>query len=333
MRLLIHERSYARTKAAIDRYGAAIELYVMDETGAVTHGGAPVAADQVAPEVAWTNTDIYFGEARRPFMSAVIHSPALRWVQSGAAGVDDPVFGRIVAKGAKLTTSHGQAVGMADYVMWGVLDVLQMGPERRAAQAAHQWKRGPVFREVEGSNWTVVGFGAIGQGVGRRARAFGAHVTGLRRSPGPDAAADQIASMGELHDLLPATDVLVLCLPLSADTRHIAGPEAFSRMKPGSILVNVGRGGLVDEPALLNALDHDAPGHAVLDVFAQEPLPPESPFWSHPKVTVTSHSSGITVGNAARNDAVFLDNLRRFMAGEPLMNEASAADVAASSGG
>ena len=332
MRLLIHEKSYARVKAEIDAHGAALDLYLIDDTGAVTLRGQPVAIEALAPEAAWANVDTFFSGAGRPFMAAVVASPDFKWMQSGAAGFDNPIFGRIVAQGAKLTTSHGQAVGMADYVMWGVLDLFQKGAERRAAQAAHAWTRGPVFREIEGSRWTVVGFGAIGKGVGRRARAFGAQVTGVRRSPGPDADADRIVPPSDLLAVLPDTDVLVLCTPLTAETRHVAGSEAFARMKTGSILVNVGRGGLVDEPALLAALDRGAPAHAVLDVFAQEPLPTESPFWDHPKVTLTPHASGMTVGNAARNDAIFVENLRRFLAGEPLMNEADPADVAAGAG-
>ena len=124
-------------------------------------------------------------------------------------------------------------------------------------------------------------------------------------------------------------DVLVLCAPLTAETRHIANAAVFARMQPGTVLVNVGRGPLVDEPALLAALDRDAPAHAVLDVFATEPLPADSPFWTHPKVTLTPHSSGMSLGNAARNDVLFLDNLRRFVAGEPLAHEATAEDVLA----
>lgn len=326
MRLLIYEPSFRRLEAEIAALGSAVEPLIMNKAGEVSLHGRPVAMEDVAAEAAWTNSDVFFSPAVRPFMVALLKSPDLKWVQSGAAGVDDPVFGQIVRKGARLTTSHGQAVGMADYVLWGVLDILQQGAGRRAAQAARTWTRIP-FREIAGTRWLVIGFGAIGQAVGVRARAFGAEVIGVRRNPAPDAAADRIASVSDLPALLPDADVVVLACPLTAETRGLANAPFFAAMKPDAILVNVGRGGLVDEPELLAALDRGVPGHAVLDVFEVEPLPSDSPFWGHPKVTLTPHASGMSEGNAARNDALFLENLRRYLAGERLRNEADPKDV------
>ena len=325
MRLLIHERAFGRVEAAL---GAEIEPLRVTDEGQILLAGEAISPDAAQPDIVWANADAFFSPAARTFMTAALKSTDLKWVQSGAAGFDNPVFGQFIQKGARLTTSHGQAVGMADYVLWGVLDALQGGPERRSAQAAAEWTR-YVFREIEGSRWTIFGFGAIGRGVAVRARAFGAHITAIRRNTTPDPAADRMATRADFLDLLPTTDVLVLSAPLTPDTRHVANAEAFGRMKPGSIFVNVGRGPLVDEPALLAALDQGAPAHAVLDVFETEPLPADSLFWRHPRVTLTPHSSGMSVGNAARNDALFLDNLRRFLGGQPLSNEASVADVLA----
>jgi phosphoglycerate dehydrogenase-like enzyme len=327
MRLLIYEPSYRRLQAQIDAVPG-VEALVVDATGAVTLNGAPMPAEAVDADCAWTNADVFFSPVARAFMVAMLKSPSLRWVQSGAAGFDNPVFGQIVQKGAALTTSHGQAVGMADYVLWGVLDALQGGQGRRAAQAAREWKRMP-FREVSGTHWVVVGFGAIGKGVAARARAFGARVTGVRRNQDLDPAADRIAPLAELPALLPEADVVVLACPLTAETRHMGDTAFFAAMQAGSIFVNVGRGGLVDEAALLAALDRGTPDHAVLDVFETEPLPAESRFWDHPRVTLTPHSSGMSGGNAPRNDALFLDNLARFAAGEPLVNTADPKDVLA----
>ena len=328
MRLLIYEASFRRLEAEISALGPAVEPLLMNAAGEVSLNGRPVPADAIAAEAAWTNKDVFFGPASRAFMVAMLKSPDLRWVQSGAAGFDHPVFGQIVQKGARLTTSHGQAVGMAEYVLAGVLDAFQRGPERRAAQAAHTWGRSE-FREINGSRWLVIGFGAIGQGVADRARAFGAHITGVRRNPDAHPSADRIASMADLASLLPDADVVVLCCPLTAETRHVGNAGFFGAMKPGSVLVNVGRGGLVDEPALLAALDKGVPAHAVLDVFETEPLPADSAFWDHPRVSLTPHASGVTSGQDTRNDQLFVENLRRYVTGEALLNEASPADVTA----
>jgi phosphoglycerate dehydrogenase-like enzyme len=174
-----------------------------------------------------------------------------------------------------------------------------------------------------------VGFGAIGQAVARRVRAFEGQVIGVRRREGADPLADRMLEPHQVLAALPEADVVVLSLPLTAQTTALAGQQFFSAMKPGSVLVNVGRGGLVDEAALLLALDGDAPGHVLLDVFQTEPLPEASAFWSHPKVAVTPHAAARGSGRDARGDALFLDNLGRCLRGEPLLNEANPADVPA----
>ncbi|THD77440.1 MAG: D-2-hydroxyacid dehydrogenase [Phenylobacterium sp.] len=327
MRLLIYEPSYTRLAREIATAGPTVEPVLMAADASLTLAGRPISLEDAAVEAAWANNETFFGPVARDYSLALLKSPTLKWLQSGAAGFDHPIFGQLVERGVRLATSHGQAVGMADYVLWGVLDHFQGGPGRRAAQAAHDWRRSG-FREIEGSHWLVVGFGAIGQGVAECAKAFGARVTGVRRSQAPHPAA-AIAPPDALIELLPTADVVVLCVPLTPETRHVADAAFFAAMKPRSVLVNVGRGRLVDEAALLAALDKGAPEHAVLDVFETEPLPKDSPLWDHPRVTLTPHSSGITEGQPARNDAQFLENLRRYVAGEPLLSEIDPKDVLA----
>ena len=123
---------------------------------------------------------------------------------------------------------------------------------------------------------------------------------------------------------------MVLSPPLNPATHHLANDAFFKAMKPGSVLVNVGRGGLVDEAALLPALDRGIPAHAVLDVFETEPLPPESPFWAHPRVSLTAHCSGVTGTQNERNRLLFLDNLGRYLTGQALLNQIDPKDVMAS---
>lgn len=327
MRLLIYEPGYRRLAGSIDGM-AGVEPVLIGDDGALSLNGQPIGLADAAIEAAWANHEVFQGPAAREFSVSLLKSPTLKWLQSGAAGFDHPLFGQLVGRGVRLATSHGQAVGMADYVLWGVLDHLQRGPERRDAQLERNW-RSLRFRELAGGRWLVIGFGAIGEGVARRARAFGAEVTGVRRNPDPHPDADAIAALADLPRLLPDADVVVLACPLTPQTRRLADAAFFVAMRPRSVLVNVGRGGLVDEPALLAALDRGVPEHAVLDVFETEPLPVHSPFWTHPRITVSAHASGVSEGQAARNDAQFLENLRRYMAGEPLVSEIRPQDVLA----
>lgn len=329
MRLLVYEPSWRRIAGSISHLG--IEPVLMSDTGVLTFEGRPIAIEDAGVEAAWASMDAFFGPKARDYSIAMLKAPALRWVQTASAGYDDAIFSRLVGKGVRLTTSHGHAVGISEYVVWGVLDQFKHGPQRRAAQAARDWRRMRV-REVMGTRWLVVGFGAIGAGVGRIARALGAHVTGVRRSQRDDPDADAIAAMSDLPGLLPDADVVVLTCPLTPETRNLVDAGFLGRMKAGSVLVNVGRGQLVDEAALLAALDRGVPEHAVLDVFDTEPLPADSRFWDHPRVFLTPHNSGVTDGQAARIDAAFVENLGRYVRGEPLLHEEDPGDVLAGQG-
>lgn len=318
-RILIYEPAYRRVAARLAAHPG-LEILVMAKDGLVSLNGEPVAPGEAAPEVGWTSVELFGDAPMREYATALLASPALKWVQTVTAGIDNPVFGRFMAAGARLTTNHTQSVGISEYVMTTVLDHFQRGPERRAAQARRDWARLP-YREVCGATWLIVGFGAIGQGVARKARAFDARVIGVRRAGGTHEHADRIVSPEAVAGFLPQADVVVLSLPLSARTAGMVDEAFLAAMKPGSVLVNVGRGGLVDEAALLTALDRGAPGFAILDVFQTEPLPADSPFWSHPRVALTGHSSALGDGLTARSDQAFLDNLARFLAGQPLINE------------
>ena len=292
----------------------------MDAEGDLTLDDTPLGGADPAPTLAWATHDLFVTPVARDFMVMLLKSPGLKWLQSASAGVDNPVFGQLVSRGVRLTTSHGQAIGMADYVLAGVLDHFQRGPERREAQAARDWRRIRIC-ELTNTRWLIIGFGAVGQAVAARARGFGAHVIGARRDQSPDPLADQIVSPDQIVRHLPTADVIVLACPLTAATRHLANAAFFAAIKDDAVLVNVGRGGLVDEPALLASLAVGKPARAILDVFATEPLPSDSPFWAHPRVSVTAHASGVGVGQDDRNRDLFLDNLGRYLGGEPLRNE------------
>ena len=271
------------------------------------------------PEVVFGNTDAFFSPSVASFMGCILKASDLRWFQSSAAGLEHPVLQAIGAKAGAYTSSHVQSEAIAEWVLWAGLDAFQRGPERRQQQEEKVWTRLP-WREIAGSHWLIVGFGSIGQACGKRLRALGAQVTGVRRTPGSDDAADSLVTPDQLREVLPDADAVVLCLPLTSDTENIADAGFFASMKPGAFYANVGRGGLNDEDALLAALDSGQVSRAALDVFQEEPLPEASPIWHYPSVTVTPHISALTDGSLARADALFLENLKFFLAGEPLRN-------------
>ena len=325
MRLLIYEPALRRVEKAIDPYRSQLQLLVVDSEGAITSGGESFDVDTDQPDAAWMSADS-MGTGQRSLMVGALKSQNLTWVHTGAAGLDHPIWAQLVDKGAVLTTGHGQALCIAEYVLAEVLATFQRISERRAEQAAHRWTRLP-FREIAGTSWLVIGFGAIGQDVAARAKAFGATIVGVRRSGKPDSLAEHMGLLPEVNSLLPAADVVVLATPLNQETKGMADAAFFAAMKSGSVLVNVGRGDLVDEPALLAALAAGVPTHAILDVFHDEPLKDDSPFWEHPKVSLTPHSSAFGSGQAARNDAIFVENLHRRLAGEPMLYEADPRDL------
>ena len=274
------------------------------------------------PEVGWLSVDV-LRNADTAFIDALLASAPLRWVQSAGAGYDTWHFQQLLARGVRLTTAHVNNVPIAEYVLREVLDRFQRADRWRAGQAAHHWEH-HEWREVTGSTWLVVGVGAIGSAVAERARAFGAHVIGVRRTPDGTEPVDEMVGPDQTVALLPRADVVVLTLPATDATRHLVDDGFLAAMQAAAVLVNVARGALVDEAALLRALDAGRPDFAVLDVVGTEPLPAESPLWDHPKIVVTPHSSSGGHGRFARGADLFAHNLRRYRAGEPLRHEVAA---------
>lgn len=303
------------TEAAWQRHGSALPDDVvplrLQADGSVL---GCATRDAVDAEVAWGTFDLFDdGGPARAFFGFLLHSPTIRWFQSPAAGADHPVFARVAGRGVVVTTSHVTDVPIAEYVLRAVLDAFQRAGEWRAAQAGSTWER-HEWREVAGSRWLVYGLGAIGSAVAVRARAFGAEVIGVRRTPG-----DGVVHPSAAPGLLPSVDVVVLAAPLSDETQGLVADGFLGAMREGSVLVNVARGGLVDEAALLRSLDMpNGPHVAVLDVASEEPLPPDSPLWSHPRVVLTPHNAAAGHGRGERALQLFLANLARWRAGEPL---------------
>jgi phosphoglycerate dehydrogenase-like enzyme len=326
MQILMSEAAHTRVAKALEAEGGELDILLLDPAGVVRRTGEPVADDAIDPDAFWASQDLFrYGQVPR-FFELVSRGRPGAWAQMFFAGLDNPAVKAIMSKGVRLTKSSAQGPAIAEYVMCHAMSLLHPIAEAGRAQAAHEWKI-IGFREIASTRWLMVGFGAIGTEIARRLQPFGAHLTVVRRNVAPEPLAAKVASMADLPELLPGADVVVLACALNADTRGMAGPAFFEAMKPGSLLINVGRGGLVDETALRAGLDRDQPALAVLDVFEKEPLPADAWFWDHPKVRVTAHASSLGDGLRSRIDQLFLENLRRFRAGEPLLNEAHPSEV------
>jgi phosphoglycerate dehydrogenase-like enzyme len=314
MNLLIYAPAYERIRDRMPE-GVTPLLVHADET--LTLNGETIAPEDARFDIAWASSDLYMTGPSRFNFSLLTAAKGLKWFQSGAAGFDHPIFNKVAATGTIMTRSDAQGVAIAEFVLARVLEAFQDVAGRAAKQAAHEWKRHD-FRDVFGTSWLVIGYGAIGREIGIRARAFGAHVTGVRRTPDGSDPADAMITPDNVLAALPDMDVVVLAAPHSSETDKLVDAGFLAAMKDRSVFVNIARGRLVDEPALLAALDQGKPEAAILDVFEKEPLPTDSPFWDHPRVLLSAHCAAATEMNMARGDEVFLGNLRRYLAGEPL---------------
>lgn len=250
-------------------------------------------------------------------------APRLRWIHAVGAGVDAWVAARVSSSQAFVTNSSGLgARSIAEFVIGRLLQIWKNFRGLDEAQRAHEW-RGTPGRTFAGTTLGIVGLGAIGREVAVRARAFGVRVLGSRRrfEPGMTSdAVDQLFGMDDLHELLGLCDVVVVAAPHTPETEGLIDGAALAAMRPGAVLVNVARGPLVDEAALLDAMRSGHLGAAVLDVFREEPLPPESPFWDLPNTFVSPH--GAVAPDRYLEDLfeLFLSNVGRYVRGEVLRN-------------
>lgn len=322
--LLLLKTSLDRVAGRLREVAPQVRILTMDGTGRFERDGKPIAPEDLTPQLAWANLDLFGCPKRDDFVKVMLDRSSLVWVQTAAAGLDAPVFQRLLSAGVRLCNSDAQAPSIAEFVVGSVMAHLQRWDHCRSLQAKRQWQAFG-FRELGSTRWLIIGYGHIGRETARRLKGFGVPMVGIQRSPRPDDSVGEVATPDDLGRYLPQADVVLLCCPLTDATRGLVDAGFLARMKPGAMLVNVGRGGLVVESALLEALDGDRLAHAVLDVFETEPLPEASPFWSHPKVSVSSHSSSFGDGTSDRGDALFLDNLERYLDGKPLNNEVNRA--------
>ena len=263
-----------------------------------------------------------------PFVDRDVFASAtrLRWVQSPAVGVGSLMFPELLASPVVLTSARGiRARAIAEHVLGVTIALARRLPATLRAQAAHRWAQEELeteARTLQGLRMGIVGLGAIGLEVVKIAAPFGLRVTAIRRRAGEPVpgGVEAVWTPDRLPDLLEQSDVVVLAAPHTPETRRLIGRAQIERMKRGALLVNVARGKLVDDEAVIAALRDGRLGGAALDVFSQEPLAASSPYWDLPNVIVTPHTSGAMQDYWTPLVALFAGNLRRFEKGEPLLN-------------
>lgn len=252
----------------------------------------------------------------------------LRWLHSPAAGVASLIYPEMIASPVVLTNSRGMhAEAMAEHVVGAIIVILHRFHDAVRHQAAHRWAleemtRGAPIRLMRGATVGVIGPGAIGSRIASLLAALGVTVEAVRRRPslGVPPGARAVFAPGQLRDRLPHWDVVVLAAPLTSETRGMIGAAELKAMKRDAVLVNVGRGKLVREADLIAALRAGAIAGAALDVVEHEPLDPASPLWDLPNVFITPHTSGLRSDYWEVATNLFIENLRRFEAGEALIN-------------
>jgi phosphoglycerate dehydrogenase-like enzyme len=281
--------------------------------------------DRVPEEIA--DTDVFIGWSLRPEQFA--NARKLRWIHSPAAAVHQLMYPELIRSSVVVTNStgiHGPVV--AEHAIAVLLALAKRLPQAMQYQAKHEWSQDQLWhasprpREVADSTVLVIGMGSIGREFTTRAKAMGMKVLAVRENPakGLDGA-DVVYGSSQIDEVLPQADYVLLCTPVTPATTAIMNASRLGKMKSNAYLINVARGPLIDEAALLDALQHRHIAGAALDVFNEEPLPASSPFWSLDNLLITPHTAAVTDRLWERHYRLIFDNMKRFLAGEKLLNE------------
>jgi phosphoglycerate dehydrogenase-like enzyme len=289
----------------------------------------------------WETADVLYSGAGYPDPAM---APRLNWIQLDTAGVNHILDTPLWRSKIRLTTLNGVAPpNMGEFAMMVMLMFGHHLPHLFRGQLKKEW---PTFQqrwdwytphEIRGSTVCVIGYGNIGREIGRLAHSFGMQVLAVDQVQGNESASltyqipelvglsgtepDQFFLPGDLHQALAQADFVVLVVPYTSATHHMIDARALQVMRPSAVLINIARGGVVDEDALIQALEEKRIAGAALDVFAEEPLPPESPLWTMENVVISPHVAGFTSHYYERILDLFSQNINRYVAGQPLLNE------------
>jgi phosphoglycerate dehydrogenase-like enzyme len=246
----------------------------------------------------------------------IAKAPNLKWIMVLSAGVERLPFQAIEARNILVTNSRGiHKIQMAEYTISMLLQVYRQEKEVIENEKQSIWGKVPV-QEITGRTMLVLGTGAIGQEVARLAKAFRMKTIGFSRSGRAAESFDEVYQINHLVQKLPEADFVVSVLPSTNETKYLLQAEHFKQMKNDAVFVNIGRGDVVASDIILRAVQEKEIAHAVLDVFEQEPLPAEHPFWKEPNITVTPHISGKSPEYLPRALSVFRENLHKFLQAE-----------------
>jgi phosphoglycerate dehydrogenase-like enzyme len=281
--------------------------------------------DRVPEEI--VDTDVFIGWSLRPEQFRI--AKKLRWIHSPAAAVHQLMYPELINSNVILTNStsvHGPVV--AEHAIAVTLALAKRLPQAMQYQARRIWSQDllwnehPRPREVSGATVVVVGMGGIGCEFAMKAKALGMKVVAVRGNPAKGAGpADAVYGPDQIEEVLPQADFVLLCTPVTPKTEAIINKERIEKMKFGAYLINVARGLLIDDAALVQALQERRIAGAALDVFDEEPLPPTSPYWSLDNVLITPHTAAVTEKLWERHYDLIVENLNRLLAGKPLLNE------------
>ena len=326
IQIAMYEEAYKRVGEHLSRLDLDIAVHTFDNSGSLSTPNGVARPQDVSIDYVWLSPDISAQKIQSVAFDLVLSLKSVDVLQTFNAGLDDPYYRKISDRGIRICNSSAQAIAISEYVLANVLAAFHPIEQRHELQRTRQWQRTP-FREVAKSNWLIVGFGPIGRAVAVRAKAFGANITVVRRSPTTSDTVDRVGTIADLQKFLPDTDVVVLACPLNEQTRGMVDAAFFGALKPGATLVNIARGALIDDSALIVALDSGRLDCAILDVFHTEPLPADDPIWGHPKIRMTAHTSFSGSGTRQRWDDLFLANIARFARGQALENEVDPKDI------
>ena len=301
----------ARAGARLREIVPQADIVLLDTEGAWS-------SDPAGLDAFFFSEDLYYLPAATGAFVSLLETSPPKWMQTASTGVDHALFAHLLESGAVVTNSpgvHGSTI--AEYVFAYILSHAKRLPQHAANQAERDWA--PLGSlELAGCTLGIVGYGGIGEACAKLGKAFGMRTIATKRRPPSDAYLDQHFPPQRLHELLAASDYVVLCCPLTDETLNLIDGEALAAMQSQALLINVARGRVVDHDALGDALRSGGIAGAVLDVAPLEPLQPDSPLWDLPNCRITPHDSCHVDASYMRTAEFFFTNLAHLAAGEPL---------------